>query len=834
MGIYKNAFDEGVRIAGEATSGKAPMVQKQQAPMQKPITPTPIQKIANTYKAIESNPVVKTLTAPQRTMTAGLGKVGELLGKPQKMVQDLITGGKGYEDFYTSNPVGKAIVGASKSKLTQAILPPASAFQTPKRASLASEIALDPLNLVGAGIASKVGKAAKFPEFATKIGTVIGKSKLAQPIQKARDVIGKFQYGYGVAPKTMKQYERLQGEIPKALDYAKDLASPLFYGKNGKKLSTVEQKIIGDSMKLMSEGSARALTTDEIATLKKYEPTIKRVFKEFGKLADEQIKAGADPAIFERMMGKYGGQLSYSKKISNVGGVGKGVSLETGVYKKRQMLSDEAKKSLGQILEPAYGAATAAYKEKKNVAVLQFFKDVAKNEGLTKQAFDRLDDVSKTKYALISNDSKYGVLAGSYIPKATAEYVKPLVDKAPQGVAKTAENITKIFKAGKTVGSPKQLGRNVLTSQVQNFLENPMSLTYLPKAIKEKITGGKFYKALKNTGEIAQSMPSQELSSFLPDELAKFTKGGMASKAFSMLKKPGSAIQQGTEEVSKLQSFMARMYDEAGKARIPIEEALKRRDIIEKARQAAEASQFNYQKVSPTVAKLRKGWIPFITYPTKAAELTAKTITKNPERITALAKGEKAIQSSFQEPIDEQYLPEYLNKAVRVGNKDEKGAAPYVNTKYFYPYGNLQDVSPLPFGLGPNPLISETAQQVLDKDLLTGKKPSETGRVRHAIEAFSPSIVRSMWQAYDAATKNQPYATSSTPKDVAIKETGLPWYKYSPEEGESFSAYETDSKVDEIEKQRKKYLRDYDGKKSENEINKKMEYFDSLIDKLYK
>lgn len=828
-----------------AAQASPPPVAPVVSPVQKqviPVTPSPTFQ-----EKAESNPIVKAITAPQRIATAGLGKIGEAMSAPQRFVQNKLTGGQGYEKFYESSPIGKGIVKAASSKVVQGILPPAAAFSTPKRAAFASELALDPLNLVGAGVVSKIGKTVKLPQLASKISPVI---KNIPGYQKARDVVGAFQYGYGVAPKTLKKIEGAQRQIGKAAEFGSDIAKPLFYAKDGKALPEATQKLLGRVAKLMTDSETRPLRTDEIAALKQAEPIIKRVLKQFGDLAQEQIKAGADPNIFKRFGGKYTGQKLYENTATALQ-KGSKIALDTSVYKKRKDLVSKkgVETLLKEIEQPAYGAAVAGYKEKKNLETLKLFKSIAKDEALSKQGFDKLGDVAKQGYAQIPKNSKYGVLSGSYVPKKTYEYINPLVEKGD-----TAFNTaTKVFKTAKTILSPKQLGRNVLTSQVQAFLENPASIAYLPKAIKERITGGKFYKALKDTGEIAQSMPSQELGQFIPSELNKYTKKNLLSKAWELIKKPGSAIQNTNEEIAKTQSFIARLYDEAGKARITIDEALKRKDLIEKARSSAEAAAFNYQKVSPTVSKLRKGAIPFLTYPLKAGELTAKTAIKNPERLAAIQKVEQAVQRENKGEVDEQYLPEYLKQATRVTRPNEKGTSKYLNTKYLYPWGNMADVVGSPdksdltkttsdkvieklatnIGITPNPFVSELFQQMLDKDLLTGKKLSETGRVRHAIEAISPSFVRSGLQAYDAKTKNQPYATSNTPKDVVIKETGLPLYKYNPEEGESFKQYEIDSLVQDVEKKRKKYLRDYEGKKSDAEIEKKMDYYDSLIDKIY-
>lgn len=676
------------RVKGTSTQGSPPTL------------PTP------TLNKTSPKPVVQPLQKPSynpletfktnvdtgvRKATAGLGMVGRAINAPQQLVQDKITGGKGYEDFYTNNPVGKTIVKGASSKVVQGILPPAAAFSTPKRASFASEMALDPLNLVGAGVVSKVGKATGVSKLATKVLPVV---KKIPGYQKARDAVGALEYGYGLQPKFLKKLESTKTEISKAGEYAAKVATPLKYGPDGKELPKVTQTILGDVMRIMQEGSSRALTQDELVTLKKYEPVVKKVFDEFDRLAKAQVKAGVNPETFSQFKGKYGGKRIFSQTFTEPKVSGGGVKLDTSPYIKRKNLSDETRKTLGEIKEPAYGAAVSAFAEKKNLEVMKLFKSVAKNDAISTQGFDALEAGEKAKYVLIPKESKYGVLAGSYVPKQVSNYIKPLVEKGPTGVAKAMESFTKVWKPIKTVGSPAQLGRNIVTSQVQNFLENPMSLAYLPQAIKERMTKGKFYKALKDTGEIAQSSPSIELGNFKPPELNKFTKGNLVSKAFELFKKPGSAIQNNNEIIAKTQSFIARLTDEAGKAGVTIDEALKNKKLVELARQSSEASGFNYQKVSPLVNKLRKGPVPFITYPLKAGKLTAKTLAKNPERINALRKTEQAVQDvTDKEKPDEQYLPDYLKQAVRVGKPNEKGATPYLNTKYVYPWGNMSDIA---------------------------------------------------------------------------------------------------------------------------------------------
>lgn len=780
-----------------------------------------INKVGNLNSSIAQSP----LSAPTRMATAGLGKVGELLAKPSQFVESKLTGGKGYQDFYTNNPVGKTIVSAANNPIVSAVAPPAGMFKTPTRASFASSIALDPLNLVGAGVVSKASKVTGLGKLATKMVPVVDK---IPGIQAVKNFIGKFQYGYGVESKFIKQYEDLQRRINKAGEFASEVAKPLKYGPDGKELPKAVQTLLGDVIRLKQEAPNRPLRPDELKALEVAEPILQDLFKQFDDLAKQQSKLGIDPETFSKLEGIYGGKRIFSKTYKQPGvGIG-GTKIDPSAYIGRQNISEQRRMKLGEVLQPAYGAAVSAFTQKRNVEVLKFLRSVAKN-AVSKQGYKALDAAEQAKYVLIPQSEKYGALAGSYIPEKVAAYINPLVER---GGKDALEAFTKIWKTGKTILSPAQLARNMVTSQIQNYLENPSSLAYLPKAIKEKVTGGKFYKALENTGEINSTMPTAELGQYIPEELQKLNSStkwqDIISRVWNMIKKPGSAVQNTNEQIAKTQSFIARLYDEAGKARITIDEALKRRDLVELARRSAESSGFNYQKVSPYVAQLRRKAVPFITYPIKAAELTAKTLTKHPERISALIKGENAVQSLTEDTKpNEKDLPSYLTQAVRVGNPNAKGVTPYINTKYDYPWGNMSDVVSgegnfNPFtniGIAPNPLITEAYSQAFKKDVF-GQDIKEP--VRHALETFGPSFVRSGFRTKDVLTKNPSSSTSPTLGTILTKEAGIPLYLYNPMESAKWQSYDKSTKLKELEAARRKFVRDYQGKISPEKMAKKM------------
>jgi len=279
-------------------------------------------------------------------------------------------------------------------------------------------------------------------------------------------------------------------------------------------------------------------------------------------------------------------------------------------------------------------------------------------------------------------------------------------------------------------------------------------------------------------------------------------------------------MQEYTEDIAKLSVFINERKD--GKS---VMEALK----------AAEETGFNYQKVSPFVQKLRSGKtgigmsIPFITYPMKAAELTAKTLYKQPQRLKNIGSVERAIQG-LSEPGNEQYLPDYLQQAVRTPFKSPRtGNQLYANLKYLYPYGNLLEGG-TPLGLTPDPLLSEAVTQLLTKRdvyqmmqaLQDGRDPMSVKQlsdseimgmkwsapIRHFLETVGPTPVRSLFKWVDSQTKQKVSATAPSGIETVLQEAGMPIYQYSPATGASVQSYQRAQKIKEAKSELDKYMRE--------------------------
>lgn len=601
--------------------------------------------------------------------------------------------------------------------------------------------------------------------------------------------------------------DKLQGfSLPTRLQ----TSSAVKYQKGLDKVKELERGAIEAGLK------APGITAEEARLMKKYRPLAESTAGKFEKLAKQQIKLGVNPKIFDKYLGTYTGKRTYLSKMGEKVPVSqyatpKQLRLNMSQYQKRADIPTEVREAMGQVKQPAYGAATAAYNESQNIQKLKFYKTVAK----------RYAGRAGEGMVQLPKDQKLGVLSGAFLPKNIASYVNSV--SSPE----KASPLIKFFKEGKTILSPKQLIRNTVASQVQAMM-NPSgradSIRRLPEAIRELRSKGKYYKEAKDAGIIGKTFAHTELAQYLPDgvvsETSKFLGSQKAGKVYENIKKPGAAIQNANEDMVKLQVFINER--KAGAT-------------IAKAAKMAEETGFDYGKVTPFVNKLRKGGkfnignqelpfsVPFITYGLKAGELTAKTLAKKPTRIANLRKVEQAVERTSEgQNIDERNMPDYQKDSVRLPVKDKKGNNYRLNTKYLYPWGSMADFGSLylPAGQSPDPVFGEIVSQGLNKDIFTGKdiqtKPGFVKGVlgqrgRHVAETLLPTPFRSGMKIYDAATKAPRYSTSPSVGEAVVQELGLPAFKYDPRLGAKFSQYDRSSKISKMKSEMKKELQEATG-----------------------
>lgn len=674
----------------------------------------------------------------------------------------------------------------------------------------------------GAGLISSLAvptipfaKIAKATKLETAVPKLLSKAGELPVLNKVKKLAEEFSYEKSAPADFLRRMEAYNVGKSKAAERAAEVARPLMFTKEGRKLTELEQKQLGDAIELTKGTSRRAVTPEEIALIEKYKPVIDQTRANFNRYREELIAAGADPAIFDRWANNYFGKTVYSKFMQKSGEAvpyaksGR-PALDTGIYKKKiEYLPEELERELGKIETPAYGASLAAYASGSNVETMNLFKWIAKNY------VEKGDDLVE-----LPKVERLGILSGKRVPRKIASIINevvPYVPKVEGGMGVLGDIgtwITKRFKEGKTVLSPKQLIRNIPSNWVAMYL-NPSgradAIRRYPQAIaalKNKATD-KWYKEAKNIGLIGKTQASEVLGTFIPEELKQFKQNkNLYTKAVRM----GGAVQSNVEEASKLAVF--------------INERLDGKSVIDAAK-AAEEALFDYQKVSPLVKKLRKGPIPFITYPLKAAELTAKTLYKQPKRLKNIGSMERAIQGLSEEG-NEQFIPDYLRQAVRLPIKSSKtGNQMYLNAKYMYPFGNLFEGG-TPLGLTPNPMAMEAISLLTDRDayyqlqnLIEGRDPADIERIsdqelagllpgkwRHFLETFGPTPVRSIFKAIDSATKMGVSPTEPSFGQAVAQELGLPVYQYSPAVGEKVQTYQRIKKIQDAKQALDKYMRE--------------------------
>ena len=614
-------------------------------------------------------------------------------------------------------------------------------------------------------------------------------------------------------------------------------------------LPTSEQKKL---VKLLNKGDARAtqiidelsklgattrgLTEAEQKIVNKYKNLADATLNKFKKQAIEDIRAGADPKIYERLFGKYYGKNLYTSVLE---GSGKGskfvkngnIGLDLGRYKKRLDLPEEVAAAIGKVKEPAAGAALAYYGTGKNILMRNFFKDVAKKYVLPEGtgglgAYMKGEKATKLKtipkgYVRLPKSEKLGILSERLVPEQIATYLTEVVAKAPETVGSF---ITQEFKKNKTIRSPKQLFRNMIASPIQSYM-NPNgradAILQIKAATTSFIKKDKYYKEAKSIGLIGKTQASEVMGDAMSGVLSGLNTGrnpliDKYKKITRVTDKPGAFVQNATEEINKLSVF--------------INERKHGKSVFDAAK-LAEETGFNYDKVSPFVRELRSGKaklgplpfsIPFITYPMKAAELTAKTLYKKPQRLKNIGSVERGIQSTSTGP-NERFLPDYLKDAVRTPFTNSKTKNPiYYNSKYIYPWGNLigGEMSPnilagnTPMGLTPDPIFSEAVAQITGTDQFTGKPLSAgnmfgqgdwSGRLRHAVETFGATPIRSATKAIDASTKKKTSATDPSVTESILREMGQPIYQYDYNSGFQSQDYQKTQKVAAAKAALKKY-----------------------------
>lgn len=840
------------------------VIKKYQSPAQAThqYTPPPQSKpsfVQNTFnrvgqvnQAVNRVPVLGNV---KRTVTAGLGKVGEILNKPSEMTENFLTRGKGYETTLQNLGV--------KNKYAQAGL------------SLAGRVALDPLNLLGVGL---VRNALRLPQLGTKIASMGSKISKLPKVQKAIGFARKTPLIYKPLEATVAPYFR-NPEVGKIIEGTKEATTGRLQklyrqvSDSSKGLSRTEQIRIGqlleggvsvspkaeklrgtaDKFRVLGEQvgkelvDAGLLSPDDYA---KYQGKYMHHFWDLGakgqnpfmKLSEvptisgntQKFRTGAQGYVKEFAPATFKG-LGSSIKDIEAAKMFKTIAAKFGISADKLRNSDDLTKELVNLLvrttkkpTPGLGPVKAGFKTPQNMGsylldvikqyqpahrtskdvgmgikatqdavngggemfkkVLnpkksELFADtiwgnpkakramayVLRNMGFRDLGEGGLDialkkvgelplpkqkklqlNVGKTsrnipenfKYAPDELTKSRGgnLLKDTALPEEVIEYLKRARDTKKGPLLDIFDKGMSLWKQGKTILNPAYHVRNLASNQILSEMSTGEGL---PKTVLNYLKSIKAYRGKGNqqfvneaidAGLIKRKNFGEATEEFLNTAFKKESK-------FDKIKSIPARAQQFSEDTAKLNVFSTWR-----KKGLSVADAMKK----------AEEAIFSPYKINATERGVMGRLFPFYSFTRQSLPFTAKTLIKNPQRLTKYPKLEKTVENiSRDEAPNEKYMPDWQKKMVRLPIKNKRGQREYLNTKYFYPWGGVleDDAKGLPFGLNVNPLIEEYAAQKTGIDpyfktefiregMPAGKRLKE--RTKHAANTFLPAMYRSI------------------------------------------------------------------------------------------
>lgn len=634
-------------------------------------------------------------------------KITDALNYPAKITEKLVTGGKGYESAY-DNPNSFVRKVANNMQPALPILKavgidPFKNKTVNKIASEGSRFAYDPLNIVPVGVGSKVlSKASKVTGLSKAGAKISNFAKSVPALTKAVEVFNPYfrnpEFG-----KVVQAAERNTGtKISSLYDNIKKLSA---------NLTQEEQVHIGEIM----EGIAKPKSS-QYANIARQATNITK------DIGQEAVKEGLmTKETFAKMSKK--GYLSHIESLLP--------DLEKASLSQRNVVarsfSSQFKKRTGKLEDYVKEFAPVAFKglgsEVKAIETAKMYKQIAGQFGKKiGRGSDALPGFIRASEAGIEGSSFAKAFKGKQIPTEVAEYINRTIKKTtPSWYQKYFVNP---WKVGKTILNPAYHARNLASNQILSSMstgKNLVSTTIdYARNLKEYRSGSsKIFNAAKEAGLIGRTAFGTGLNDLIDAAGLSGKKGGnIIQKAISGVGKvtdKAKAFQNLSEESAKFNVFKTWMEKFADDAGMKLDDALKNKELIAKARDKAEEAIFSPYRLGKEERSVLGKIFPFYSFTRQALPFTAKTLVDNPKSIGVFGKAKDAIERGSEDPGVE--LPDYLRDQIRLGNKD--GKARYFDPKYIYPFGNFTEMGgegKLPFGLSTDPLATEILQQAIKRD----------------------------------------------------------------------------------------------------------------------
>lgn len=783
-----------------------------------PATPSPVVKPTTQLQPTKRNdflptkpsdPVSDAVGGVGRTVSAGLGMVGNILNKPSELTEQFLTGGQGYDKKL--NELG---IQNTKGQLDlNDVL------------STAGRFVLDPLNLLGVGVVqkgikglelgSKVAKvASKIPGVTKAVEGVTDFAKASPTIKSAIRTVSPF---WGQAE---------LGKMAKATEETTSIRLNQLWrqiSEATKGLTPAKSARIGQ---LLEGGVSTAKTESRLVE-------IANLFKsEAEKVGKELVDTGLiDPKSFEKYKG------AYMHHMWNNASEGKsfleGLQNVPKFSGNTQKLRKGAEGYVKEFQAPTFAGLGSSIQD---IEAAKFYKGVGEKFGVKAEPVMDANNLSNSLVnSLLKNKktlkvNKFDrqipegfVYAPEELTKATGgQFLKDValpqdvvdiltakIRSNPKGnLEKYYDAAMNFWKKGKTIYNPAYHPRNLVSNQILTELQTgqgiPKTLIDYVKSVRDYFKGSPVVKEAEDIGLIRRKNFGQGVQELLGNTNKKTGVGGFLSKVDEGV----SGLQSTMEDTAKLNVFQ--YFRKQGKT-------------VSEAKDLAEEAIFSPYRISPSERSLIGKAVPFYSFFRQAAPFIAKKLVTHPERFTKYVKAERAIEKASS-PDGEQNLPDYMKEMVRTPFKNEKGQPKYLSTQFFYPWGGfIQENNPaipgVPIGLSINPFLEELYAQkqgvdpyfktpFVDKTMTGGEEAG--ARLEHAAQTLLPTAYRTAKKVIPAIQgRPDSQGRQRSLGDLALGEgLGVKLYPFNKEAGAKTKAWEAYDLTQQFKSRINKVARD--------------------------
>lgn len=515
--------------------------------------------------------------------------------------------------------------------------------------------------------------------------------------------------------------------------------------RNTKDLSPAEQARVGQLL----EGG--------VTTNGKYAQIAQEISKFSDEVGQEAVDLGLlTPETFQKFKGQYMSHI-WNDMVTN--GADSSLFAKSQIPKVAGKFFQKRKGAEGYVKQFGPAVFKGLGTEIKDIESAKLFKQIAEKYGINAMNAESLVNPEDYRYinkAVSGMTNKLDPLKGMVVPKEIADYVeKKVIPKTTSGSEKLMNGIMDYWKKGKTIYNPAYHVRNKVSNQILADFSTgqgiPKTVIGDVKAMAELSGKGDqtFVEAAKSVGLIGRQSFGEMFDTTL-NSAGLETGKNVVNKVDQSLTK----FQNASEEAAKLNVFKYWMNKLAKDAKVAVSDALNNQEFLTQARDKAEEAIFSPYRISSAERGFVKNiGIPFYSFARQSVPFVSKTIANNPGRVTKYEKLKTAVEGLSPEGQSQNKdLPEYAQGTIRTPIKDKNGNYYRVDPQYIYPYGSLDELGfsqgRLPFGLSLNPLVSETYQQMTNKDLYfgndiaTSNQPGKATkqRLEHAARTILPTL----------------------------------------------------------------------------------------------